>query len=149
MPISTRATPGRRRLDIALLIRALVQAGARALQHHGVIFAADRPATVPQVEAWAGSHRILLRGGERGERADIAPVGAFFIILHARHRVLGEVVGVDAAGLADARQHVAPEVDLAELARLLQHALEHLRPAQIGAPRTVAKPRVPRDQTLL
>src|SRR5258708_31620963 len=122
MPISTPATPGRRRLDIALLVRGLVQPGALALQHNGVTHlfnaAADRPAAVPQVEAWARSHRILLRGGARGERADIAPVGAFFIILPARHPVPGQVVGVDAARLADARQHVAPEVDPAQLARL-------------------------------
>src|SRR2546428_8945579 len=90
MPISTRGMPERRRLNVGLFRFP----GAHALEHRGVVFTSDRPATVPQVEARPHAHRVLLRGGERRERADIAPVGALLVVLYAGHAVLGEIVGV-------------------------------------------------------
>src|SRR5690242_6268151 len=58
--------------------------------------AADRPAAVPEVEARPRAHRVLLRGGERGQRADVAPIGGLLVLLDAGHAVLREVVRVDA-----------------------------------------------------
>src|SRR2546426_12364117 len=75
MPISTRGTPGRPRIDIGVFGFP----GAHPLEHRRVVFPADRPAAVPQVEARPPAHRVLLRGGERRERADVAPVGALLV----------------------------------------------------------------------
>src|SRR5690242_21215014 len=100
MPISTAATPGRRRCELGFLVRALRSARERL----GFVFTADRPARVPQVEARTRAHRILLRSGERRERADVAPVRRLLELLHAGHAVLREVVGEHAFAAANARQ---------------------------------------------
>src|SRR5262249_22678243 len=85
-PLSTRGLP--RRVER----RGAPRAPAR-LQRR-VVLAADRPTAVPQVEARARAHRVLLRGGEGAQRADVAPVGALLEVAHARDVVAGEVVGV-------------------------------------------------------
>src|SRR5437660_1642290 len=108
MLISTRRTPGTTSLD-----RFLALPDARTREHRRFVLAMDRPAAVPQVEARARAHRVLLRGGERGKRADVAPVAALLELLHARHAVLAEVVRIDALVLAHAWQDVASEIDLA------------------------------------
>src|SRR5438270_13274281 len=120
MPISTPATPERRRLELA-------DAFFHGRKAREFVLAADRPARVPQIETRARAHRVLLRGGERRQRADVAPVGALLELLHPRNVVLREVVREDLLGLADARQEVAAEVHLAAAARLFQQAAEHLR----------------------
>src|SRR5438067_4930148 len=120
MPISTRGSPGSRCLE-----RLLALPDARAGKHRRLVLAMDRPAAVPQAEARLRAHRVLLRRGKRRHRADVAPVAALLEVLHARHAVLAEVVCIDALALARAWQHIAPEIHLAALARLAQHALEH------------------------
>src|SRR5207302_4482715 len=113
MPVSTRRTPGRRCLE-----RLLALADARVGHHRRLVFAADRPAAVPQVEARALPHRVLLRGGECRQRADVTPVAALLEVLYPRYAVLAEVVRIDAIVPAHARQHIAPEIDFAALPRL-------------------------------
>src|SRR5919109_3341437 len=72
MPISTRRTPGRRCRDLGLDRCPGIDAAA----HRCLMLAEDRPARVPEIEARLAAHRVLLRGGERRKRADVAPVGA-------------------------------------------------------------------------
>src|SRR6185295_3418144 len=74
--------------------------GAHLGEQGGVVLAADRPAPVPQVEARPMTHRVLLRGGEGAQRADVAPVRRLLELLQAGHLVLREIVGVDACALA-------------------------------------------------
>src|SRR5882672_10956286 len=144
MPVSTRRTPGTKSFE-----RLFALPDARTRERRRLVFAVDRPAAVPQAEARVRAHRVLLRGGERGERADVAPVAALFELLHARHAVLAEVVRVDALAAARARQHIAPEIHLAALARLAQHALEHLGVEEVVAHRGVGVPRIARDRARL
>src|SRR6267143_6603302 len=117
MPIFTRPTPGRRRLE-RLLDASDVRAGEHYRVAHFVNAAMDRPPAVPQAEARARAHRVLLRGRQRRQRTDVAPVTAVLEVLNTRHAVLAEVVRIDALALANARQHIAPEIHLAALARL-------------------------------
>jgi len=92
------------------------------------------------------AHRVLLRGGERGERADVAPVGGLLEVLHAGDAVLREIVGVHALGGADARQEVAAEVGVALGAAFLEQALEHLRVEEVVAHGGVRAARVAGDR---
>src|SRR2546423_13932850 len=144
MPVSTRRTPGRRCLE-----RLLALADARVRHHRRLVFPADRPAAIPQVEARPLPHRVLLRGGERRERADVAPVAALLEVLYPRHAVLAEVVRIDALALADARQHIAPEVHFPALARLAHHALERFRMEHVVAHRGVGVTRIAGDRARL
>ena len=139
MPISTPATPERRRLELG-------DAFFHGRKAREFVLAADRPARVPQIETRARAHRVLLRGGERRQRADVAPVGALLELLHSGNAVLGEVVREDLLGLADARQEVAAEVHLAAAARLFQQAAEHLRLEKIVAHGGIGVARVAGDR---
>src|SRR6185436_5050108 len=124
----------------------LVLAAAQPRDQRGVVLAADRPAAVPEIEARALPHRVLLRGGERGEGADVAPVGALFEFLQARNAVLPEVVGEDPARGAQAGKDVATEVGIAAPARLLEDAFQHLGLEQVVTHRGVGARRVARSR---
>jgi len=108
----------------------------------GIELAADRPAAVPEIEARQITHGILPRGGKRGEGADVAPVTALLMVLHAGDAVLGEIVGVHALRAAEPRQDVAPEVGLAGAARLVQRPLQHVGIEQVISHRSIGARRI-------
>src|SRR5690606_12119552 len=119
--ISTGVSPARCRRDRRGGPPRLAFPVAQSRKKHRVLLAADGPAAVPQIEPGARAHRVLLRGGERTQRADVAPVRPLLVVLHARNLVGGKIVGIDAGRTCEARQHVAPEIDVAETSRFLEH----------------------------
>src|SRR5690242_15374452 len=130
-PLFIRASQdGSRRDGLRGFLNVLLAPFVPARRHAGMLaglrgMAVDRPAAVPQVESRPGAHGILLGGGERRERADVAPVGGLLVFLQAGNAILREIVGVHPLAAADPRQYVATEIQVAAAARLSQHALEH------------------------
>src|SRR5690349_20543240 len=106
---------------------------AQLLEQRGIMLATNRQAPIPEVEARPMPRRVLLRGCERRERADVAPVRRLLVLEEPGHLVLCKVVGVVARLFAEPRQQVAAEIELAARDAFLERALEHARVEEVIA----------------
>ena len=139
-PISTRSSPGCRSAEaVSPPPQRRARAASRALrEQRRVVLAADRPAAVPEVEARPMPHRVLLRGGERRQRADVAPVGRLLVLLQSRHRGSARSRRRRRARCVQSRGSMSRPKSMSPRAtRLLERALEDLRVEQVVAHRRV------------